>query len=125
MALTYPAYDITPAQVVEVFAASGRDCTPERAAEIATQLKAGGPKPEDYIIAAGDADSSFCASVLRDNIEATQTAINNASPGAWRDKAEGVLHGLQARLDRLEARAAQGKHTGPGTTHAIRNRVEG
>ena len=123
MALTYPAYDITPAQVVEVFAASGRDCTPERAAEIATQLKAGGPKPEDYIIAAGDADSSFCASVLRDNIETIQAVVDNTVAGAYRDRMVGQLDGLKARLERLEARAAQGKHTGPGTTHAIRAKV--
>lgn len=124
MALIYPAYNISPAQVVEVFEAAGRICTPERAAEISAQLKAGGMKPEDYIVAAGDADSSFCMSILRDNIEATQTAINNAAPGSWRDKAEGVLHGLQDRLARLEARAAKGLYTGPGTTHKIRNRVE-
>ena len=123
MALTYPAYDITPAQVVEVFAASGRDCTPERAAEIATQLKAGGPKPEDYIIAAGDADSSFCASVLRDNIETIQAVVDNTVAGAYRDRMVGQLDGLKARLERLEARAAQGKRTGPGTTHAIRAKV--
>lgn len=123
MALTYPAYDITPAQVVEVFAASGRDCTPERAAEIATQLKAGGPKPEDYIIAAGDADSSFCMSILNDNIEATRVAIENAGPGNYRERLMASLDKLTARMERLETRAAQGKHTGPGTTHAIRAKV--
>lgn len=125
MALTYPAYKITPAHVVEVFAASGRDCPMWRAEEIATQLLAGGVKPEDYIIAAGDADSSFCMSILSDNIEATKQAIEHAGSGFYLERLTLSLDKMKARLERLEARAQEGKRTGPGTTHAIRNRVEG